>query len=113
MLLPGRVYRAPFPRHLLLADAQENTAKVLHHLTRDELLRSLLRQAEILTPDGIALHTFWHGEKEETHHGLRFMFYRVSELEVMIPTEFHILETSLYEEMEENDSIRLVIKRRR
>ena len=87
--------------------------KVLHHLTRDELLRSLVRQAEVLTPGGIALHTFWHGEKEETHHGLRFVYYMVSELEAMIPADFHILETSLYEEMEENDSIRLVIKRRR
>lgn len=87
--------------------------KVLHHLTRDELRRSFLRQAEVLRPGGIALHTFWHGEEEETHHGLRFVYYKVGELEAMIPTEFHIVETSLYEEMEENDSICLVIKRRR
>jgi trans-aconitate methyltransferase len=85
--------------------------KVLHHLTRHELPRSFLRQADVLRPGGITLHTFWHGE-EETHHGMRFVYYEFSELEAMIPTEFQILEISLYEEMEENDSICLVLKRR-
>ena len=71
--------------------------KVLIHLTRDELRRSLLRQAEVLTPGGISLHTFWHGEGDETHHGLRFVYYLTGQLEAMIPAEFQILEISLYE----------------
>jgi trans-aconitate methyltransferase len=85
--------------------------KVLIHLTRDELPRSLLRQAEVLTPGGISLHTFWHGEGEETHHGLRFVYYQTGQLEAKIPAEFQILEISPYEEMEEGDSICLVLRR--
>ncbi|NIV38176.1 MAG: methyltransferase, partial [Anaerolineae bacterium] len=64
--------------------------KVLIHLTRDELWSSLLRQAEVLTPGGIALHTFWHGEGEEMHHGLRFVCYQTGQLEAIIPAEFQI-----------------------
>ncbi len=85
--------------------------KVLIHLTRDELWSSLLRQAEVLTPGGIALHTFWHGEGEEMHHGLRFVCYQTGQLEAIIPAEFQILDISLYEEMEEDDSICLVLRR--
>jgi hypothetical protein len=85
--------------------------KVLIHLTRDELRRSLLRQVEVLTPGAISLHTFWHGEGEEMHHGLRFVYYRIGELEAMIPTDFQILEIGLYEEMEADDSVCLVLRR--
>ncbi|MFC2036453.1 class I SAM-dependent methyltransferase [Chloroflexota bacterium] len=85
--------------------------KVLHHLTREELQRSFVRQAEVLSPNGIALHTFWHGEGKETHHGLRFVYHRPDGLKAMIPADFQILEISLYQEMEDNDSICLVIRR--
>ena len=85
--------------------------KVLIHLTHDELRRSLLRQAEVLTPGGISLHTFWHGEGEEMHHGLRFVYYLTGQLEAIVPAEFQMLEISLYEEMEEDDSICLVLRR--
>jgi trans-aconitate methyltransferase len=85
--------------------------KVLHHLTRKELQRSFARQAGVLAPKGIALHTFWHGEDEETYHGLRFVYYKPDELRAMIPVDLQILEISLYQEMEENDSVCLVLRR--
>ena len=85
--------------------------KVLHHLSKVELKRSFARQAGVLEPNGIALHTFWHGDKEESHHGLRFVYYTIEGLEEVIPPEFRILESSLYKEMEREDSICIVVKR--
>jgi len=47
--------------------------KVLQHLTREEACASIQRQAEVLTEGGIALHSLWYGEGEETFSGLRFV----------------------------------------
>lgn len=84
--------------------------KVLMHLSKEELFQSFLRQLEILNSDGIAFHTFWSGDKEEMMNGLRFVYYTIAELNKMIPDKFKILESSLYKEMEINDSICLILK---
>jgi cyclopropane fatty-acyl-phospholipid synthase-like methyltransferase len=85
--------------------------KVLMHLSREELHQSFLRQIEILNSDGIAFHTFWSGDKEEEMHGLRFVYYSIEELCKMIPNKFKVLESSLYKEMEKDDSICIVINK--
>jgi len=84
--------------------------KVLMHLSKDELKQSFLRQMQIMNKDAIAFHTFWFGNKEENMQGLRFVYYSIEELLKLIPENFEILESSLYKEMEENDSICLVLK---
>ena len=85
--------------------------KVLVHLSKDELKQSLLRQSKILNTNGIAFHTFWHGDKEEEMDGLRFVYYTVDQIINIVPKKFEILESSLYEEMEKEDSICLVLKK--
>jgi trans-aconitate methyltransferase len=86
--------------------------KVLHHLTRDELKASLMRQVDVLKTGGIALHSFWHGDKEEEHKGLRFIYYRIEELQQMIPASLELVESWLYKEMKREDSICLVLRKR-
>ncbi len=86
--------------------------KVLYHLTVDELRHSFARQAAVLNPQGIALHSFWRGEGEENLHGLHFVYYDVEGLCDLASPAFDILEASLYGEAEEDDSICLVLQRR-
>ena len=86
--------------------------KVLMHLSKDELHQSLIRQLKILKSNAIAFHTFWEGGSEEEMHGLRFVYYSMEELLTMIPTKFNILECNLYKEIENDDSICLVLKKK-
>jgi len=85
--------------------------KVLMHLSKDELKQSFIRQLQIMNNNAIAFHTFWFGDKEENMHGLRFVYYSIEELLKLIPHNFVILESSLYKEMENDDSICLVLKK--
>jgi trans-aconitate methyltransferase len=85
--------------------------KVLQHLERQDLLKSFYRQLSALNKGGIAAHTLWHGEKEENFNGLRFIYYKISDLKQIIPKGFEIIRTDIYKETEEGDSIFLVLKK--
>ena len=83
--------------------------KVLHHLTRDELRKSLQRQKDILNPNGIAFHSFWKGDKDENYDGLLFTKYQIDGLKEIIGDLFDILVINVYTEMEKDDSIYVVL----
>lgn len=85
--------------------------KVLHHLSKEELVRSLMNQYRIVTKNGIVFHTFWYGDREETLHGLSFQYYKQQELKRMFLHHFNILEIGSYTEMEDNDSIFVIAKK--
>ena len=85
--------------------------KVLHHLTRLDMQASLRRQLDLLEDGGIALHTLWHGDGEEEMHGLRFTYYSVQAAKDAVPEGFVAIETSVYREMKEDDSICLVLRK--
>ncbi len=85
--------------------------KVLHHLTSKELETSLQHQARVLNSNGIVLHSFWHGDKEETHHGLRFVYYTGESLTKLVGSEYEILDLQCYEEMEPDDSLYLLLRK--
>ena len=86
--------------------------KVLHHLTREELKTSLQKQAHVLNKHGILLHSFWAGDKEESHVGLRFVYYTKKELRKLIGDEYEVLEAKEYTEMGKNDSIYLILRKK-
>ena len=86
------------------------TNKVLQHITKRDLKKSIKRQKEILNPGGIAFHSFWKGNKTEYKRGLRFVYYEKSELKKLIGKNFDILEIKVFTEIEKNDSIYLVLK---
>lgn len=79
--------------------------KVLHHLTLEELEKSLKRQQSIIKPKGIFAHTFWIGDKEFTMEGMLFVFHNRERLIQLISKYFTILETYDYKEFEDGDSI--------
>jgi len=85
--------------------------KVLHHLTNDELKTSLKKQKEILNPNGILVHSFWRGNKTEKMEGLLFVYYELEDLRKLFEPDFDILALTKYTEMEEDDSIYVVLKK--
>ena len=86
--------------------------KVLCHLRRDQLLLSFQRQARALESGGIALHSFWYGDEESYHQGLRFAYYHETALRTLVEPEYEILDTERYTEMETNDSLYIVLRKR-
>ena len=86
--------------------------KALIHLSRDELLASFERQAQVLNKDGIALHSFWHGDGEAEYQGLRFLYYREDTLMALKGPGYELLESKRYTEIETGDSIYMVLRRR-
>jgi len=79
--------------------------KVLHHLTNDELTKSLRRQKTILTSSGMIMHSFWCGTGVEEHQVLRFVYQTEDSIRSIFGRLFNILEVVVYEEMERNDSL--------
>ena len=85
--------------------------KVLHHLTPDELARSLRAQHRLLTPNGLALHGLWHGHRLEVHQGERCQYYTAQTFADQVGGLFEVVESGMYAEMAENDSLYVVLRR--
>ncbi|NNF00597.1 MAG: class I SAM-dependent methyltransferase [Pyrinomonadaceae bacterium] len=85
--------------------------KVLHHLRREDLPRSIERQKELLHPGGLILHTFWRGDEEENFQDLRFVKYETDSLVDIVSQSFVIVDHGYYEEMNQADSIFIIGRR--
>ena len=86
--------------------------KVLHHLTKPQLKESLRQQARVLNSFGILLHSFWYGDKVEEYFGLRSVYHTEESLSEAIGDEYGIIESERYAEMEEDDSLYIVLRKR-
>jgi trans-aconitate methyltransferase len=86
--------------------------KVLQHLTRANLERSLHLQAAVLNNNGVLLHSFWYGDKEETFSRLRFVCYTEESFGKLIGDEYDVVKSKRYTEMEADDSIYFVLAKR-
>lgn len=115
-------YRESHPHaELLLLDAETirtsrrfgaiYSNKVLHHLSPEQLAASFHRQHVVLQPPGIALHSFWLGDREEFMHGLRFRYYPEKFLHALVEPYFTIIESTRYAEFETDDSLFLILKK--
>ena len=116
-------YRSRHPNaDLLLLDARtiatERTFdgiysnKVLHHLSKSELALSLRRQHAVLPPNGILLHSLWRGEGYEEVGNEVYQFYLEDEIQVVAEEWFTILDIAPYQEIEEQDSLYCVLRKR-
>jgi trans-aconitate methyltransferase len=85
--------------------------KVLHHLPRKDIPLSFARQRERLVPGGLLFHSFWYGDKEEEHHGLRFVYYTEETLLKAIGPGFEVLETARYQEIDDGDSFYVLLRK--
>ena len=81
-------------------------------MTRNELHTSFESQARILTRGGIALHSFWYGDEEVAHQGLRFAYYKEDTLKALISSDYEFLEARQYSEIESDDSHYIVLRKR-
>jgi cyclopropane fatty-acyl-phospholipid synthase-like methyltransferase len=86
--------------------------KVLVHLTRQELCDSLARQHELLNDNGLILHSFWYGNKEEVYDGLRLAFYTESQLRTLFEECFEIIEIERHQKVAENDSLYVLARKK-
>jgi SAM-dependent methyltransferase len=86
--------------------------KVLHHLTPEELKVSLKRQSEILNPGGVVAHSFWKGSKRETLEGLLFQYYMEHQLVELFAEDFEPQVHALYSEMDRDDSIFIIARKK-
>lgn len=87
--------------------------KVLMHLSREELKQSIKRQTEILEPNGIICHSFWRSEKEENYDGLLFIYYTSEQLHTLFKENFDIIKIGIYQEMEPDDSLFIIARKRK
>ncbi len=79
--------------------------KVLHHLTDEELKKSLRRQRQILLDTGLILHSFWRGTGVDEHHGLKFVYQTEDTIRSIVGEIFNVLDIVVYKEMEDDDSL--------
>ncbi len=82
--------------------------KVLHHLTDNELKTSILRQKELLNPNGIICHSFWKGEGDETFKGMYVKYHTQKALLGFFEEHFDLLVLENYQEFDADDSILLI-----
>lgn len=87
--------------------------KVLHHLTNDELIKSINRQYEILNPKGIICHSFWKGKGTEIFKGMFVNYHTEESLRKYFDKQFEFLAIEEYEEFEKGDSILLIGRRKK
>ncbi len=86
--------------------------KVLHHITQKELQISFNHQLRLLNKNGLVFHSFWYGDKEENHHGLRFIYYTKETIHKLIHSDFELIEFKQYTEMSEGDSFYIILKKK-
>ena len=85
--------------------------KVLQHLTRCDAEQSLIAQHRVLNPGGIALHSLWFGDELERHNVLLFQQYTTESFAELLNQRFEVLESTLYAEIDAEDSLCVVLRR--
>jgi len=86
--------------------------KVLMHLQQGDLFKSMQRQAEVLKDNGLLFHSFWYGTTSERYNGLLFNYYNEDFLQKLVGTEYELVEMKRYTEMEQDDSIYMILRKR-
>jgi len=86
--------------------------KVLQHLPKPIAAKSIEAQNRVLRPNGIALHSLWHGDSADEHHGLLFQQYTIDTFSDLVANYFDIVESTRHTEVEADDSLYFVLRRR-
>ena len=87
--------------------------KVLHHLTREDLLKSFDRQLALLNDGGVLFHSFWLGDEEGEFLGLQFIKYQIDHLIEITKPNYDLIDSGMYAEMNKDDSFYLIQKKNR
>jgi SAM-dependent methyltransferase len=84
--------------------------KVLHHLSDNDLKKSISAQFKVLNPNGIVCHSFWKGEGDEVFKGMLVNYQTKESLIKLFQKKFEILVLEDYAEFEENDSVFVIAR---
>lgn len=87
--------------------------KVLHHLEDEALLASVRRQYEILQPEGIICHSFWHGQDSEIYNDLFVNYHTDAGIRLLFEKYFDHRLFHYYKEFEEGDSFLYIGQRKK
>ncbi len=118
-------YKKAFPeRNVALVDATNinlndsfdcvYSNKVLHHLTREEFKTSLTEQFKVLNDNGIVFMTLWYGSYEEQQifgGEMLFTLYSEDDIKELTQSMYNIVEFVRYSEIDEDDSMLVVLKK--
>ena len=85
--------------------------KVLHQMSETDFSQSLHNQLKILNTGGYIIHSFWCGNREEDHHGLKWVYYTEETLAKQIPTEFEIIGINTYKDKIDHDSLYVLLRK--
>jgi len=88
------------------------SSKVYQHINLEELESSLNKQLKILSEDGLILHSFWIGGSEMDFDDMHFFYHDREKLQKIISKNFDILETDIYSEFEDSDSLFLIAQKK-
>lgn len=86
--------------------------KVLMHLTKEDLDKSIKNQHRTLNKGGIVFHTFWKGDTAEHKYDMLTQYYLEEELISKFSKLFDLIHVEAYKEFEEDDSILIVMKKK-
>jgi len=86
--------------------------KVMHHLTDEELIKSIKNQHEILNTNGVICHSFWKGEGSEVFKGLFVNYHTEATLKKAYLQHFEIISIESYKEFDDGDSLLLIGKKK-
>ncbi|TFH23334.1 MAG: hypothetical protein E4H10_12295 [Bacteroidia bacterium] len=82
------------------------------YLEEEAMQKSILRQYEILRPEGIVCHTFWHGPDSDIYNDLYVNNHRDNDVRMLFGDYFDQLLIQFYKEFETGDSIIYLGKKR-
>jgi cyclopropane fatty-acyl-phospholipid synthase-like methyltransferase len=84
--------------------------KVLQHLPKPDAARSIAAQHRVLNTNGIVMHSLWHGDSAEEHHGLLFQQYTLETFGELITDYFDVVESERYGDIVADDSLYVVLR---
>ena len=70
------------------------------------------RQHAVLNDDGLILHSFWHGEGENTFNDLRLVYHNEKDLTAMLEDGFDIVALERHAKQAEGDSIYVLARKK-
>ncbi|MDP6674107.1 MAG: class I SAM-dependent methyltransferase, partial [Gammaproteobacteria bacterium] len=86
--------------------------KALIHLSPDELQQSFNRQHELLSDNGLILHSLWFGEGETAFDNVKLVYHNEQDLTKMLETSFDIVALKKHAKMSDGDSIYVLARKK-
>lgn len=86
--------------------------KVLHQFSREDVRQSLKNQHRALNPGGLALHSLWFGDTCEQYGDMLAQHYTLDSFSTLLGDHFELVDHYIYEEMEADDSLCVLLKAR-